>query len=129
MIKVRERVQFIRRVRVPDSVGGGTYADQVYWSPPAVFIRQMSNREISLATQKNLSMMIEIECRYNPEVQVKAGDLILWRGFYLTSLAPIPDRANRFMTIKAYSEIETSGRGVPAVVASNTLQSTLQSQI
>ena len=110
LMKTREKVSFLRPVRTPDGLGGGNYVNQVYWTPPAVFVEQLNMAETNLASQKGLQMLIEIECRYNPEKPVKAGDLVEWRGFLLTSMRPIPDRSGRKMTIRAYSEIETSNR-------------------
>ena len=109
-MRSRERVTFYRPVRTPDGLGGGTYTNEVYWSPPAVYVTQLNMSQTDVATQKGLQMLIEIECRYNPEKPVLAGDLVEWRGFMLTSMRPIPDRAGRMMTIRAFSEIETSSR-------------------
>ena len=110
MRKTREKVKFLRPVRTPDSLGGAIYVNQVYWEPPAVYVDQTNMSQTDVATQKGLQMSIEIECRYNPEKPVLAGDLVEWRGFFLTAMRPIPDRAGRKMTIRAFSEMETSSR-------------------
>jgi hypothetical protein len=48
--------------------------------------------------------------RYNPSVVIQNGDQIEWRGYYFTSLAPKVDPLRRYITIKAFSAMETTNR-------------------
>jgi hypothetical protein len=110
MRPTRELIEFRRKVLVPDGIGGHAYSTQTVWNPPFAYVREVDMADTETATKKGLRTFIEIECRYNPEKPIFAGDIVVWRGNTLTSLKPIPDRYGRRMKITAYSDIETSSR-------------------
>jgi hypothetical protein len=82
----------------------------VYWEPIYVTVREINPSDDFIATQRNIRMLVEIECRYNPEKPILAGDKFIWRGFTFMTLLPSTDRVGRMTKIKAYAEIETSAR-------------------
>lgn len=63
-----------------------------------------------IAQQQNIQTLIEIKIRYNPEVNIKAGDRIKWRDFYFTSMAPKVDPMRRWILLTAHSEMEETER-------------------
>lgn len=63
-----------------------------------------------IAQQPNIHMLIEIKTRYNPEVNVLAGDRITWRGFHFMSMAPKVDPLRRWILFTAHSEMEETER-------------------
>lgn len=63
-----------------------------------------------IAQQQNIQTLIEIKIRYNPEVNIQAGDRIEWRGFYFMSMAPKVDPLRREILFTAYSEMEETER-------------------
>jgi hypothetical protein len=125
MMRTREKITFTRNVLTPDGSGGNTVVEQEIWTPIYAYVTEVSISDDILATQKGLNSLMQVECRYNPEISILAGDMIKWRGFTLIALKPMVQRIERLMTIRAYSEIETTDRGLNNQL-SNTLQPTLQ---
>lgn len=107
----RDKIQFYRDILTKDGAGGHTYTEQLVWAPLGASVREVSMSYDVLASNPNLRTLFEVECRYNPEIPIIAGDKIKWRGLVLIALKPIPDRIKRMMKITAYAEVETSDRG------------------
>ena len=122
---MREKVTFSRVSNSQDSSGQLVNSESVYYEPKGVSVRQISASVDMIIQQQNITSLIEIEMRYNPEVSILNGDKIEWRGFRFNALSPIVDPLRRFIKIKAFSEIETTNRGNDTQL-SNTLQPTLQ---
>lgn len=110
MMRIREKITFTRNILTPDGSGGHTVVEQEIWSPIFAYVREVSISDDVLATQKGLNSLMEVECRYNPEIPILAGDKIKWRGFTLIALKPKVDRVGRMMLIRASAEIETNAR-------------------
>lgn len=108
-----ERIRFYRTTLVPDGMGGSIPTEETIWEPQGAEVREMRPSVELIATQQNISQVIRIRCRYNPEIAIKIGDKISWRGFIFNSLLPTVDRRTRMMEIMAVSEIETTDREVP----------------
>lgn len=108
-----ERIRFYRTILVPDGMGGSIPTEETIWEPQGAEVREMRPSTELIATQQNISQVIRIRCRYNPEIAIKIGDKIEWRGFTFNSLLPTVDRRTRMMEIMAVSEIETTDREVP----------------
>lgn len=108
-----EKIRFYRTVLVPDGMGGSIPTEETIWEPQGAEVREMLPSTELIATQQNISQVIRIRCRYNPEIAIKIGDKISWRGFIFNSLLPTVDRRTRMMEIMAVSEIETTDREVP----------------
>lgn len=108
-----ERIRFYRTTLVPDDMGGSIPAEETIWEPQGAEVKEMRPSTELIATQQNISQVIRIRCRYNPEIAIKIGDKISWRGFVFNSLLPTVDRRTRMMEIMAVSEIETTDREVP----------------
>ncbi len=108
-----EKIRFFRTVLVPDGMGGSIPTEETIWEPQGADVREMRPSTELIATQQNISQVIRIRCRYNPEIAIKIGDKIEWRGFTFNSLLPTVDRRTRMMEIMAVSEIETTDREVP----------------
>jgi hypothetical protein len=122
---MREKVTFIRVSNSQDSSGQLVNSETVYYEPKGVSVRQISASVDMIIQQQNITSLIEIEMRYNPQISILNGDKIEWRGFRFNALSPIVDPLRRFIKIKAFSEIETTNRGQNTQL-SNTLQPTLQ---
>jgi hypothetical protein len=101
---------FVRDVFTPDGAGGNVITQQVVWEPIYVSVREITPSDEFIATQRNIRMLVEIECRYNPEKPILAGDKFIWRGFTFMTLLPTTNRVGRMTKIRAYAEIETSAR-------------------
>jgi len=105
-----EQGYFVRDVNVSDGAGGFTVTQQVVWTPKFVEVREIRPSDEFVATQRNIKMLVEISCRYNPEKPILAGDKFIYRGFTFMTLLPTTDRVGRMTRIRAYAEIETSAR-------------------
>ena len=108
-----EKIRFFRVHLTPDPMGGSISTEETIWEPQGAEVREMRPSTELIATQQNISQVIRIRCRYNPEIAIKIGDKIEWRGFTFNSLLPTVDRRTRMMEIMAVSEIETTDREVP----------------
>ncbi len=108
-----EKIRFYRITLVPDGMGGSIPTEETIWEPQGAEVQEMRPSTELIATQQNISQVIRIRCRYNPEIAIKIGDKIEWRGFTFNSLLPTVDRRTRMMEIMAVSEIETTDREVP----------------
>ena len=105
-----EKIRFFRVHLTPDPMGGSTATEETIWEPQGAEVKEMRPWAELIATQQNISQVIRIRCRYNPEIAIKIGDKIEWRGFIFNSLLPTVDRRTRMMEIMAVSEIETTDR-------------------
>jgi len=104
-----EKIRFYRTVLIPGPLGN-TPTEVTIWQPQGAEVQEMKPSIEMIATQQNINQVIRIRCRYNPEISVKIGDKIEWRGFIFNSLLPTVDRRTRMMEIMAVSEIETTDR-------------------
>lgn len=107
-----EKIRFYRVHLTPDPMGGSIPTEETIWEPQGASVQEMKPSSELVATQQNISQVIRIRCRYNPEIAIKIGDKIEWRGFVFNSLLPTVDRRTRMMEIMAVSEIETTDREV-----------------
>lgn len=105
-----EKGKFVRDQLTSDGAGGNTVTEVTVWEPLFVEVREITPSDELIATQRNIKMLIEISCRYNPQIPILAGDKFIYRGFTFMTLLPTVDRVGRMMKIRAYAEIETSER-------------------
>ena len=109
-LKFIERIRFFRVQLVSDGMGGNIPTEVTIWQPQGVSVEELKPSEELVATQQNISQLIRVKCRYNPEISIRIGDKIEWRGFIFNTLLPTVDRRTRMMEIMAVSEIETTDR-------------------
>lgn len=107
---MREKVQFIRVTQTQDSTGQLVNTESVYYEPLGVSVKEITPSVDVIAQQQNITTLIEVKMRYNPEKPVINGDKIEWRGFRFVALSPKVDPLRRWVYIKAFSEIETTDR-------------------
>lgn len=107
--RLRDRISIQRKTTSQTPDGGSetvwdtihdTYAD-VEEVRPSVDV---------IAQQQNIQIMIRVRIRYNPELSIKNGDRIEWRGFILVAMAPKVDPLRRWIEFVAHSEIEETER-------------------
>ena len=107
----RELITFSRITPTQDPVTGAlTNVETDFYSPKGASVREITPSIDVIAQQQNVTMLIEIKLRYNPEIEIRNGDKITWRGYRFNSLTPSVDPLRRWITIKAFSEIETTSR-------------------
>lgn len=107
---LRENIRVKRSVKTENPAGGWT----TDWVTVHETLAKVEEKKPSLdviAQQENMSTFIEIKIRFNPNVNIKIGDRITWRGFVFTSMKPTVDMLRTTITILAFSEIETTDRG------------------
>lgn len=108
---LREKVIFRRNTTTQNSTTGDLENTLVtYYQPKGANVKELSPSVDVIAQQQNINMLIEVQIRYNPEVIILNGDKIEWRGFTFNALAPKVDPFRTWITIKAFSEIETTDR-------------------
>ena len=109
---LREIVTFGRNTITQDlNTGDLVNVSAIYYRPKGADVKELQPSIDVIATQQNISMLIEVKIRYNPEVAILNGDKIYWRGFTFNALAPKVDPFRDYIYIKAFSEIETTNRG------------------
>lgn len=107
---LREKIKFIRANKIQDESGQLVSEEDVFYSPKGASVTQLTPSVDVIAQQQNISSLIEIVIRYNPEISIINGDKIEWRGFRFNALSPQVDPLRRWIRIKAFSEIETTQR-------------------
>ena len=107
---LREKVSFIRVTQDQDSTGQLVNTESVYYEPKGARVRTLSASTDVIVQQQNQTSLIEVTIRYNPTVAILNGDKIEWRGFRFNAMSPIVDEMRAWVTIKAFSEIETTSR-------------------
>lgn len=107
---LREKITFIRITVSQDASGQLVNSENAYYSPRGAMVREVQPSVDVIAQQQNITTLIEVKLRYNPEISILNGDKIEWRGFRFNALAPMVDPLRRWITIKAFSEIETTDR-------------------
>jgi len=107
---LREKVSFIRVTQDQDSTSQLVNTETVYYEPRGARVRTLLSSTDVIVQQQNQTSLIEVTVRYNPTVAILNGDIIVWRGFRFNAMSPIVDEMRRWVTIKAFSEIETTSR-------------------
>ena len=113
MIGWIEKIAFVRDALTSDGAGGNTVTKSTIWEPQGAKVFDLRMNNETIATQEGLSAVLEVHCRYNPEIPILSSDRIEWRGFAFTKLRPIVDFRKRTMKITAVAEIETTNREEP----------------
>jgi hypothetical protein len=109
-MRLREKISFIRVSTTQDSTGDLVNTETTYYEPKGSRVRTLSASTDVIAQQGNQTSLIEVTVRYNPEIAIQNGDLILWRGFRFNAMSPIVDEMRTWVTIRAFSEIESTSR-------------------
>ncbi len=108
---MREKVVFKRSIQTQDPVTGQLINTvSIYYEPKGASVKEITPSVDVVAQKQDLSTLIEVLIRYNPSVAIQNGDQIEWRGYYFTALAPKVDPLRRYITIKAFSAMETTDR-------------------
>jgi hypothetical protein len=109
-MNLREKIAFIRVTQSQDSTGQLVNTELIYYEPKGAYVREITPSNDLIIQQENISTLIEVKIRYNPEIAIILGDKIEWRGFRFNALAPKIDPMRNWIMIKAFSEIETTDR-------------------
>jgi hypothetical protein len=109
-MKLREKIAFIRVSQTQDSTGQLVNTESIYYEPKGASVTEITPSNDVIIQQENISTLIQVVIRYNPEIAIIVGDKIEWRGFRFNALAPKVDPMRGWITIKAFSEIETTSR-------------------
>lgn len=108
---MREKVVFKRSTETQNPVTGNLINTvSTYYEPKGASVREITPSVDTIVQKQDLGTLIEVVIRYNPSVVIQNGDQIEWRGYYFTSLAPKVDPLRRYITIKAFSAMETTNR-------------------
>ena len=108
---MREKVVFKRSIETQNPVTGNLINTvSTYYEPKGASVREITPSVDTIVQKQDLGTLIEVVIRYNPCVVIQNGDQIEWRGYYFTSLAPKVDPLRRYITIKAFSAMETTNR-------------------
>ena len=108
---MREKVVFKRSIETQNPVTGNLINTvSTYYEPKGASVREITPSVDTIVQKQDLGTLIEVVIRYNPSVVIQNGDQIEGRGYYFTSLAPKVDPLRRYITIKAFSAMETTNR-------------------
>ncbi len=112
MIHPREKISFIRVTVTQDNTGQLVNTETTYYQPKAAKVEEVRSSVDVIAQQGNITQLIKVNIRYNPEIQILNSDFIAWRGYRFTNLSFKVDAYRRFIEIMAFSEIESTNRNV-----------------
>ena len=110
MTHPRERISFIRVTQTQDDSGQLVNIEETYYSPKAAEVTEVRSSVDVIVQQQNVTQVLKVNFRYNPEVSILNGDFISWRGYRFTNLSFKVDPFRRFIEIMAFSEIESTNR-------------------
>lgn len=107
--RLRDKIDISRPIRTP--IGGGAY-DTTYDPILSTYsqVNELRSDPTQLAGQDNIYNFVSFKMRYRPEVFIKNGDRLTWRGNVFTVNNIKVDYLRTFIEIFVSSEIETSQR-------------------
>lgn len=112
MTHPRERISFIRVEQTQDDSGQLVNTEETYYSPKAAQVTEMRSSVDVIAQQQNVTQVLKVNLRYNPEVSILNGDFVVWRNFRFTNLSFKVDPFRRWIEIMCFSEMESTDRNV-----------------
>lgn len=109
---LRDKITVERPVRT--SIGGGAY-DTTYTPILSTFSQVIEKRSdpAQVAGQENIYNFVSFRMRYRPDIFIKNGDRLTWRGNVFTVNNIKVDYLRTFIEIFVSSEMETSQRSEP----------------
>lgn len=107
--ELREKLSFSNPVRVSNGSGGFTTTYVKYLDTFAAVVEDRSTPQV-IASQENVIDYVHFKIRYRPDLPVKNGDRLTWRGFNFTVNNIKVDPLRTQIDIYVNSEIETSER-------------------
>lgn len=110
MTHPRERISFIRVTETQDDSGQLVNTEETYYSPKAAEVTEVRSSVDVIAQQGNITQLIKVKIRYNPEISILNGDIIEWRGYRFTNLSFKVDHFRRYIEVMAFSEMESTNR-------------------
>lgn len=111
MTHPRERISFIRVSQTQDPLTGDNInVETTYYSPKAAQVTEVRSSVDVIAQQQNITQLLKVKLRYNPEVTILNGDFIEWRTYRFTNLSFKVDPLRRYIEVMAFSEIESTDR-------------------
>ena len=110
MTHPRERISFIRVTQTQSDSGQLVNTETTYYSPKAAQVTEMRSSVDVIAQQQNVTQVLKVNLRYNPEVSILNGDFIIWRGYRFTNLSFKVDPFRRYIEVIAFSEMESTNR-------------------
>lgn len=111
MIHPREKISFIRVIQTQDpNTGDNINSEVVYYSPKAAQVTENRSSVDIIVQQQNITQLLKVKLRYNPQIEILNGDFISWRTYRFTNLSFKVDPLRRWVEIMAFSEIETTDR-------------------
>lgn len=110
MIHPRERISITRVTQTQDESGQLVNVETTYYSPKAAEVTEVRSSVDVIAQQQNITQLIKVKIRYNPEKTILNGDFIIWRTYRFTNLSFKVDRYRRWIEIMCFSEVETTDR-------------------
>ncbi len=107
--ELRDKLVFSRSARVPNGSGGGEFIYTPFLNTFAAVVEDRSTPQV-IASQENTIDYVHFKLRYRPDLPVKNGDRLTWRGFNFTVNNIKVDPLRTQIDIYVNSEIETSER-------------------
>lgn len=111
MTHPREKISFIRVSQSQDPLTGDNINSEViYYQPKAAQVTELKSSVDIIAQQQNITQLLKVKLRYNPEISILNGDFIEWRTYRFTNLSFKVDPLRRYIEVMAFSEIESTYR-------------------
>lgn len=111
MTHPREKISFIRVSQSQDpNTGDNVNSEVIYDQPKAAQVTEVRSSTDIIAQQQNITQLLKVKLRYNPEVTILNGDFIEWRSYRFTNLSFKVDPLRRYIEVMAFSEIESTDR-------------------
>lgn len=107
--ELRELIKFLSPLRADNGSGGFNTTYSEYLSTYAAVVEESSKPQI-IAGQEDIINYVHFKIRYRPDVGIKNGDRLTWRGFNFTVNNIKVSGLRTKIDIFCNSEIETSER-------------------
>lgn len=107
--RLNQRISIKRIVATQTSSGGAITTENVIIDTFASVLEKSSDPKL-VGFQEGIQNFIEILIRYRPDLAIKNGDVIVWRGFNYTINNILVDPQRTFIKFVVASEMNISTR-------------------
>lgn len=107
--RLNQKISIKRSAFIQTNSGGATNTESVLVDTFAEVIEK-SSRDVLNSSQEGIENFIEILIRYRPNLVIKNGDVIVWRGFEYTINNILIDPRRTYIKFIVVSNMNTSLR-------------------